>query len=404
MLEAAAASTNETALTKQATQAREHAEEALARLRQTVREIHPRELTDLGLTAAVEELAARSPLIIDVEVSGDDSGLSDPAAAAAYFTISEALANIAKHAGTDQAKVELRCDPEGVRLSVSNAGSGGASANKTGSGLAGLKERVSSVGGKLEITSPVGEGTTVFAAVPSEPPLVKRITHEHVGGSMKVVLADDAALIRAGIKEILTANGHEILRECSDATELTAVIDNLMDAGIPPDIVITDVRMPPGNTDDGLRAALELRSRYFDLPILMLSAYVVGPYVRELLSGPGTDGAVLYLLKENVGRVTDFLHAVDTVADGGVVIDPEVMKYAAKRDKQGGSLSRLTEREREVLILMAEGRSNTEISEHLALSSAAVSKHVSNIFLKLGFTPDQDNRHVKAILTWFEQN
>ena len=219
---------------------------------------------------------------------------------------------------------------------------------------------------------------------------------------MRVVLADDTTLMRAGIREILTANGHEVARECEDAAELVAVIDDLARTGDAPDIVITDVRMPPGNTDDGLRAALELRSRHRDLPLLILSAYVVGPYVRELLSGPGADGGVGYLLKEKVGRVTDFLRALDTVAAGGVVIDPEVVKHATGAGKQDSPLSRLTDREREVLMLMAEGHSNTEISRELRLSGAAVSKHVSNIFLKLGFSPDQDNRRVRAILAWFE--
>lgn len=219
---------------------------------------------------------------------------------------------------------------------------------------------------------------------------------------MRVVLADDAALMRAGISEILAANGHEVTHECADATQLVAVVDNLMRTHNPPDIVITDVRMPPGNTDDGLRAALDLRSRHPELPILILSAYVVGPYVRELLSGPGADGAVGYLLKEKVGRVTDFLRTLETVAGGGLVIDPEVVRHATGADKKHGPLSCLTAREREVLRLMAEGRSNSEIADDLFLSGAAVSKHVSNVFLKLGFSPDQDNRRVKAILTWFE--
>lgn len=222
------------------------------------------------------------------------------------------------------------------------------------------------------------------------------------GGTLEVVLADDAALIRAGIREILTASGHEVTHECQDATQLVSVVDDLMRADTPPDIVITDVRMPPGDTDDGLRAALELRSRYRMLPILILSAYVVGPYVRELLSGPGADGGVGYLLKEKVGRVTDFLRALDTVSAGGVVIDPEVVQHATGSDKKHGPLARLTDREREVLMLMAEGRSNAQISGDLYLSGAAVSKHVSNVFLKLGLSPDQDNRRVKAILTWFE--
>lgn len=169
MLEATAASTEVPALMSQATQAREHAEQALARLRQTVRDIHPRELTDLGLTAAVGELAARSPLRIELDSSGNDALLSAPAAAAAYFTISEALTNIVKHAGTNQAVIELRCDHTGVRLRVADSGKGGAEVGG-GTGLAGLMERVRSVGGKLEVSSPVGEGTIVAATVPSEPP------------------------------------------------------------------------------------------------------------------------------------------------------------------------------------------------------------------------------------------
>ncbi|MFD6166027.1 sensor histidine kinase [Oerskovia sp. NPDC060287] len=169
MLEAAAASSGEPALMSQATQAREHAEQALARLRQTVRDIHPRELTDLGLTAAVGELAARSPLHIELDSSGNDSMLSAPAAAAAYFTISEALTNIVKHAGTNQAVINLRYDQTGVHLRVVDAGKGGAEVS-AGTGLAGLMERVRSVGGRLEVSSPAGKGTIITAAVPSEPP------------------------------------------------------------------------------------------------------------------------------------------------------------------------------------------------------------------------------------------
>ena len=134
-----------------------------------MRDIHPRELTDLGLTAAVGELAARSPLDIEVDPSGDDSLLSNPAAAAAYFTISEALTNIVKHAGTDRATIELRYDHTGVQLRVVDTGRGGADA-ATGTGPAGLRERIRSVGGKLEITSPPGEGTIIAATVPAEPP------------------------------------------------------------------------------------------------------------------------------------------------------------------------------------------------------------------------------------------
>ncbi|MFJ6407611.1 response regulator [Streptomyces hydrogenans] len=219
---------------------------------------------------------------------------------------------------------------------------------------------------------------------------------------MRIVLADDSVLIRAGIREILTSHAHDVIRECENADELVAVVDDLVRSGAAPDMVITDVRMPPKNTDDGLRAAIDLRSRHRDLPVLVLSAYVTGPYVRELLNGPGADGAVGYLLKEKVGRVADFLRAVETVSAGGVVIDPEVVRHVTRADSPQGPLARLTAREREVLAHMAEGRSNAEIAKELFLSGAAVSKHVANVFVKLGMPPDEDNRRVKAILTWFE--
>ncbi|MFE3152982.1 LuxR C-terminal-related transcriptional regulator [Streptomyces sp. NPDC059218] len=221
---------------------------------------------------------------------------------------------------------------------------------------------------------------------------------------MRIVLADDSVLIRAGIREILTSHAHDVIRECEDADELVVAVDELVHAGVALNMVITDVRMPPKNTDDGLRAAIDLRSRHRDLPVLVLSAYVTGPYVRELLNGPGADGAVGYLLKEKVGRVADFLRAVETVSAGGVVIDPEVVRHVTRADSPQGPLARLTAREREVLAHMAEGRSNAEIATELFLSGAAVSKHVANVFVKLGMPPGEDNRRVKAILAWFEYN
>ncbi|MFD0396589.1 response regulator [Kitasatospora sp. NPDC059811] len=221
---------------------------------------------------------------------------------------------------------------------------------------------------------------------------------------VRIILADDSLLIRAGIREILVSSAHDVIRECEDADELVAAVDDLAAAGAAPDLVITDVRMPPGNTDDGLRAAIDIRSRHQDLPVLVLSAYVTGPYVRELLNGPGADGAVGYLLKEKVGRVADFLRAVETVSGGGVVIDPEVVRHVTRADPPRGPLARLTAREQEVLALMAEGRSNAEIAAELFLSGAAVAKHVGNVFLKLGMPSGEDNRRVKAILTWFEYN
>ncbi|MCA1008402.1 response regulator transcription factor [Rhodococcus hoagii] len=220
---------------------------------------------------------------------------------------------------------------------------------------------------------------------------------------MRIVLADDAPLIRAGIKEILVSSGHDVVRECDDAPSMVSAVDAMVATGDQPDLLITDVRMPPESTDDGLRAAMDLRARHRDLPVLVLSAYVTGPYVKALLNGPGADG-VGYLLKEKVGRVGDFLRAVETVSTGGVVVDPEVVRHVTKPDSASGPLGRLSARESEVLALMAEGKSNGEIADQLFLSKAAVSKHVANVFLKLGLPPGEDNRRVKAILTWLDHH
>ncbi|MFE5713761.1 sensor histidine kinase [Streptomyces sp. NPDC056501] len=171
MLEATAtgAAADQERIVRLARQAQAHAERALERLRDTVRDIHPRELSDLGLIAAVRELAARSPLRVELTSTGDDAQLSSPTATAVYFTVSEALTNISKHAGVGSARIDLRCATTGVHVRVHDDGVGGARID-TGSGLAGLRERMRSVGGNLEIISPPGGGTLVVASAPSQPP------------------------------------------------------------------------------------------------------------------------------------------------------------------------------------------------------------------------------------------
>ncbi|MFJ4185398.1 sensor histidine kinase [Kitasatospora sp. NPDC089509] len=171
ILEAAASASaiDEERIVQLARQAQGQAERALERLRETVRDIHPGELSDLGLIAAVRELVARSPLRVELTSTGTDARLSSPIAAAVYFTVSEALTNIAKHAGVDSARIELRCSDSGVRVLVRDDGAGGARIS-TGSGLSGLRERMRSVGGNLEIISPPGGGTEIVASAPAEPP------------------------------------------------------------------------------------------------------------------------------------------------------------------------------------------------------------------------------------------
>lgn len=283
---------------------------------------------------------------------------------------------------------------------------------------------------------------------------------------MRILLADDAALLREGLAGLLTTAGHKVVAQVADADALRAEVERLAAAGELPDIVVTDVRMPPTGTDDGLRAAIDLRRAHPGLPVVVLSAYVAGPYVQDLLEetessaspaspaspagSGGSGGAVGYLLKERVGRVADFLHSLDVVVGGGVVIDPEVVSHLMKAARAAGSraggaaettagpaavaptapsgfqtpapigavspstpsggiaskapggagLDRLTRREQEVLELMAQGLSNAQIAERLVLSDGAVAKHVANIFRGLDLQPGEENRRVRAVLAW----
>lgn len=285
---------------------------------------------------------------------------------------------------------------------------------------------------------------------------------------MRILLADDAALLREGLAGLLTTAGHEVVAQVADADALRTEVGRLAAAGELPDVVVTDVRMPPTGTDDGLRAAIDLRRAHPGLPVVVLSAYVAGPYVQDLLeetespvgpggSSTGSGGAVGYLLKERVGRVADFLHSLDIVVGGGVVIDPEVVSHLMKAARAAGSaqditgsgagegavtmtgsvpgtapapsepqgpvmtgaaspstpsdgiataapggagLDRLTRREQEVLELMAQGLSNAQIAERLVVSDGAVAKHVANIFRGLDLQPGEENRRVRAVLAW----
>lgn len=213
---------------------------------------------------------------------------------------------------------------------------------------------------------------------------------------MRILLADDATLLREALSALLQRLGHEIVATAADAIELQTVYATLT---VPPDIVVTDVRMPPDRTDDGLRAALRIRKLAPTQPVLVLSQYVAERYARDLLLLP--EAAVGYLLKERVNRVSDFDRALAAVAAGGTVIDPEVTRQLLRSDV-AGPLDALTPREREVLELMAEGASNADIAARLFLSDAAIRKHIGNIFAGLGLTPADENRRVRAILVFLE--
>lgn len=209
---------------------------------------------------------------------------------------------------------------------------------------------------------------------------------------LRVVLAEDSVLLREGLTGILARYGHRVVAAADDASGLLAAV-----ADHRPDVVVTDVRMPPSHTDEGLRAALELRVRRPGQPVLVLSQYIAGAYARDLLAS-SPQGGVGYLLKDRIGQVDEFIAAVCQVAAGGFVIDPEVIRalLARRRDP----LAALTAREREVLELMAQGMANAPIAQALSVSPAAVAKHINAIFAKLGLDGSGgDHRRVRAVLT-----
>ncbi|MEV4603549.1 response regulator transcription factor [Amycolatopsis sp. NPDC049253] len=210
---------------------------------------------------------------------------------------------------------------------------------------------------------------------------------------MRVVIAEDAVLLRAGVTRLLADEGIETIAAVDNGDDLLGAVTEHR-----PDLAIVDVRMPPTFTDEGLRAALAARSAVPGLPVLVLSQYVEESYAVELLSGGA--GGVGYLLKERVADVGDFLDAVRRVAGGGTAIDPDVIAQLMARGRRN-PLDALTARESEVLGLMAQGLSNTAIANRLVVSHGAVEKHIGNIFSKLGLeASSEEHRRVRAVLTY----
>ncbi|MDX6337588.1 MAG: hypothetical protein QOG05_4928 [Streptosporangiaceae bacterium] len=211
---------------------------------------------------------------------------------------------------------------------------------------------------------------------------------------MRVVLGEDLTLLRDGLIRLLTAYGMEVVEAADNGPALLhALITHR------PDVAVVDVRLPPTFTDEGLKAAIEARARVPGLPVLVLSQHVEQLYARELLSGGS--GGLGYLLKDRVSDVRRFIEAVRTVAGGGTAMDPEVVSQLLARRARDEPLRRLTPREREVLALMAEGRTNAGIAARLVVTEKAVSKHINNIFTKLDlYRGGDDNRRVLAVLTY----
>ncbi|WP_370366723.1 response regulator [Catenulispora sp. GP43] len=211
---------------------------------------------------------------------------------------------------------------------------------------------------------------------------------------MRIVVADDAVLLREGLIRLLAEEGHQVVASVGDAPALVEAVVRHR-----PDVSVVDVRMPPTHTDEGLRAAITVRSLLPGAPVLVLSQYVEASYAAELLADG--HGAVGYLLKDRVSKVAEFLDALDRVAEGGTVFDPQVVAQLLAGQRRDDPLAELTSRERELLALMAEGHSNTAIAQRLVVSASTVEKHIGNVFTKLGLPPDDSvHRRVRAVLAF----
>jgi DNA-binding NarL/FixJ family response regulator len=217
---------------------------------------------------------------------------------------------------------------------------------------------------------------------------------------MRIVIAEDSAVVRAGLAEILADRGHEVLAAVGNAADLLAAVDEHR-----PDVTVVDVRMSPGFTDEGLRAAITIRRDHPQIGVLVFSQYIETRYTADLLGAAAGGGAagVGYLLKDRVADVGEFVEALSRVAAGGTALDPEVVTQLFGASRRADGLGSLTARERDVLTLMAEGRTNGAIAGALFISERAVEKHVANIFSKLGLAPsDTDHRRVLAVLRYLE--
>jgi DNA-binding NarL/FixJ family response regulator len=213
---------------------------------------------------------------------------------------------------------------------------------------------------------------------------------------LRIVIAEDAAIMRDGLSQILTHRGHDVVAAVADAASLQHAVGELL-----PDVAVIDVRMPPAHTDEGLRAACAIRRDHPAVGVLVFSQYIETDAAAELLTGPA--GGVGYLLKDRVADVSDFIDAIARVAQGGTVLDPDVVRQLLRASHRAASLATLTARERDVLALMAQGRSNAAIAGALTISAGVVEKHIASVFAKLGLAPsDNDNRRVIAVIKYLE--
>jgi len=215
---------------------------------------------------------------------------------------------------------------------------------------------------------------------------------------VRILICEDSVLLREGLVRLLEDAGHEVVAALPDASDVLAAVTTSA-----PELCILDVRLPPTFTDEGIRAALQIRAQHPTLPLLVLSQYVEERYASELIAAQG--GPLGYLLKDRVADVAEFLASVSAIAGGATVLDPEVVAQLLTRRHRDDRMQRLTERERTVLALIAEGKSNQAIAAALFLSEASVEKHITSIFQKLGLEPDESgNRRVLAVLAHIDSS
>ena len=357
--------------------AQDEIEQAITELRELARGIHPTLLRDEGLEAAVVSLARRTPLPVTVHGSVS-TRVPDTVALAAYFVVAEALTNVVKHASAPEASVVLDQDD------------GNASGHRPRQWRRRRRHRAR-----------VG---TCRASRPAR--RARCDAHDRQPGRgrhdrprrlpMRVVIADDAPLIREGIATLLSEHGVDVVQQVADADALLASVRDMR-----PDVALIDIRMPPTHTDEGLRAAREIRARYPDVAVLVLSQHLEPEYALRLVEErPAGAG---YLLKERVGRVEQLLDAIERVAAGECVVDRAVVDELLARPRRVDPIEELTPREREILALMAEGRSNQGICQALWLSPKTVETHIRGAFTKLGIREaPEDNRRVLAVLAFLQ--
>jgi PAS domain S-box-containing protein len=366
-------------------------EAALEELRRLVQGIHPAELSERGLEAALRALAQRTVVPVGVRVERFGRPAQE-IESAAYFIAAEATTNAVKHATANHIDIEVTTTRDDLRVTVADDGVGGASF-VDGTGLQGLRDRAEAMGGQLTVESPGGGPTIVTAEIPLFRP--RRIL-DPAAGRLRVVVADDAAVIRRALAELLVRSGVEVVAEVGDAASLIEEVERHC-----PDIAITDIHMPPTQTREGARAAMEIRRRFPGVGLLLLSSYVEMNEAIELFD-EGANG-VGYLLKDSVANVDELLDALERISRGEIVFDPKLILDLLARPERPDLLATLTAREREVVELMAQGRSNAAIATALWITEGAVEKHIKHIFgkLRIPVAPDT-HRRVLAVLAFLE--